>query len=187
MNTTSRQGRPAAGDDALRVLGLQAPGILGWLCSSHCAGGSPGKLQKVVCGLALSQPLTASARTLKLSVHLYMNSAAGKRPECDCDGRMQLGTVRSGVGCVPRAQQCPVLCVETSGYTLKPSRNGVSSKACSCGSTVAKLAGHDLASAQRMRHQQRLLCRGGEPGLANSPPAAFGVSNSRTDAMAGIR
>ena len=44
MNSTSGQGQPAAGNDALRVLGLQAPGIL----RSNCAGGSPGKLQKVV-------------------------------------------------------------------------------------------------------------------------------------------
>ena len=123
------------------------------------------------CGLALSQPLTASARTLKLSAHEQCSRSA-KAP---CS-RALPGVEQAGV---PRAQQCPVLRTETSGFTLKPSRDDVASKACSGGSSVARLAGHELTSAQQRRHQQRLLCRCA-PGLANSAPVALCLSNSRT-------
>ena len=80
-NSTSRQCQPATGNEALRVLGLQVPGILAWLRTTNCAGGSPGKLQDVVRSycLTLSWPSRVSDSQCGLSSYLHMKSAARKR------------------------------------------------------------------------------------------------------------
>jgi len=105
-----------------------------------------------------------------------MNGTTRKRPSVTAKARCG----HCPEGCVPRrAQQCPV-CTGTSCFTFRPSRDDVASKACNAGCTVARLAGHDLASAQHMRRQQRPLFRWA-PGLANSAPVALCLSNSRTD------
>ena len=114
-NSTSRQCQPATGNEALRVLGLQVPGILAWLRTTNCAGGSPGKLQEVL--WPYSEPafkgVGQPVRTLKLSAHEERSQETH-----EAAGPFHCSAARR----IPRAQQWPVLCTQTSGFTLKSSR-----------------------------------------------------------------